>query len=191
MKAIHMIRHSLTEGNERRLYYGSTDLPLTEAGRALCASLRGTYALPDDVCYATSGMLRAEETFRLLFGDLPHQILPALRENAMGIFEMHSYDELKDTPEYQAWLSDSTGAFVIPGGESAQMVRDRVTGCINTLAQTPGNEMMIVCHGGVIASAMHTFFRDPARSFFDWIPNACRGYTLFFEDGKPDSWKPL
>ena len=29
-----LIRHGLTEGNLKRLYYGSTDLPLTEAGIA-------------------------------------------------------------------------------------------------------------------------------------------------------------
>ena len=36
MNTLYMIRHSLTEGNERRLYYGATDLPLSENGRTLC-----------------------------------------------------------------------------------------------------------------------------------------------------------
>ena len=93
MSALYLIRHSLTEGNERRLYYGATDLPLTEAGRALCRSLRGSYDLPDGVAFATSGMLRAEETLELLFGDVPHERFPDLREAEMGIFEMKSYDE--------------------------------------------------------------------------------------------------
>ena len=30
MRALYLIRHSLTEANERRLYGGSTDSPLTE-----------------------------------------------------------------------------------------------------------------------------------------------------------------
>lgn len=188
MNALHLIRHSLTEGNERRLYYGSTDLSLSDAGRELCQSLRGTYRLSDNVCFATSGMLRTEETLRELFGDVPHQTLQALREMEMGAFEMHSYDELKDNPDYQAWLSDLTDTFVIPGGESNLAVRKRVTECIQTLAQSRTDEMLIVCHGGVIAAAMHAFFRDPGRSFYDWIPHACHGYTILFRNSKPDSW---
>ena len=34
MSAIYLIRHGRTEANEKHFYCGSTDLPLTEAGRA-------------------------------------------------------------------------------------------------------------------------------------------------------------
>ena len=33
-----LIRHGITTGNVQKLYYGKTDLPLSEAGRALCAA---------------------------------------------------------------------------------------------------------------------------------------------------------
>ena len=32
--SIYLIRHGKTEANEKRLYCGSTDLPLSEKGRA-------------------------------------------------------------------------------------------------------------------------------------------------------------
>ena len=63
---IHFIRHGLTEGNLRRWYYGSTDIPLAPEGFAALESLRdaGIYPeLGDADCY-TSGMLRTEQTFR-------------------------------------------------------------------------------------------------------------------------------
>lgn len=61
-----LIRHGLTEGNLKRLYYGSTDLPLTEAGIAALHS--DPPAAPEAQDYYTSGMRRTEQTFAILFG---------------------------------------------------------------------------------------------------------------------------
>ena len=47
-----LIRHGLTEGNLKRLYYGSTDLPLTEAGIAALHS--DPPAAPEAQDYYTS-----------------------------------------------------------------------------------------------------------------------------------------
>ena len=52
-----LIRHGLTEGNLKRLYYGSTDLPLTEAG--IAALRTNPPAAPEAQDYYTSGMRRA------------------------------------------------------------------------------------------------------------------------------------
>ena len=48
-----LIRHGLTEGNLKRLYYGSTDLPLTEAGIAALHSDPPAAPKPHgaDVCH--------------------------------------------------------------------------------------------------------------------------------------------
>ena len=191
MNTLYLIRHSLTEGNERRLYYGTTDLPLSENGRKLCRSLQGFLPLPAGAQFATSGMRRAEETLSLLFGDVAHEIYPDLREMEMGTFEMRGYDDLKDDPDYQAWLSDALGTFVIPGGESNQAVRERAVGCVRRLASHTADAMLIVCHGGIIAAIMHEFFRDPERSFYDWIPHACHGYAILFQNCQPSGWQEI
>ena len=36
---IYLIRHGITEGNEKRWYYGGADLPLTEGGREALKAL--------------------------------------------------------------------------------------------------------------------------------------------------------
>ena len=41
MRTLYLLRHSLTEANERRLYCGWTDLPLSPAGRALAEKTCG------------------------------------------------------------------------------------------------------------------------------------------------------
>lgn len=191
MNALYMIRHSITEANLRRLYYGATDVPLCEEGHALCRSLRGSYTLPADVSFACTGLSRTSETLRDLFGDVPFDVLPQLQEMRQGKFEMRCYDELKDDPDYQAWLNDQTGSFVIPGGESNAQFADRVVGCIRELGRTRDGSLFVVSHGGAIASAMHNLFRDETRTFYDWIVHACEGYVIFFRDGEPVSWERI
>ena len=61
---IYLIRHGKTEANERRLYCGSTDLPLSESGREELRRIRYDIS---GVRFLTSGMARANETMELLF----------------------------------------------------------------------------------------------------------------------------
>lgn len=97
-----LIRHGMTEANEKRLYCGSTDLPLSAAGRAALHHLPppepGTRLI-------SSGMRRCNETLKALFGDVPYEIEPDLREIDFGDFEGKSYNMLRNDPAYQAWLT--------------------------------------------------------------------------------------
>ena len=111
-----LLRHGETEANRRRLYYGATDLPLLpESVRAL---RERADSAPAASRYYTSGMSRAEQTLEAIFGPVPHEILPGLREMNFGAFEMQSYEQLKDDPAYQAWIQDVEHNRC-PGGESA------------------------------------------------------------------------
>ena len=71
-----LIRHGKTIGNEQRLYYGRMDLPLTEGGMRELQALRGVH--PKAERYYTSGMLRTEQSLRILYGDVPHEAVPEL-----------------------------------------------------------------------------------------------------------------
>ena len=100
---IFLIRHGRTLANEQHLYCGSTDLPLSRAGREVLANRP-----PIDVGTAhfiTSGMRRCNETLAILFGDVPYEVVRDFREIDFGAFEMKSYEMLKDEPAYQTWLS--------------------------------------------------------------------------------------
>lgn len=192
MKTLYLIRHSLTEGNERHWYYGAADLPLSEKGRALCVESRDSLALPDDVRFATTGMLRTEETLWLLFGDVPHEILPDLREMNLGKFEMHTYDELKDDADFQQWISDVEGGdFIIPGGEGNALFSARVVDYIRSLIQRRDDHLLVVCHGGTIRRVMCALFPDSGKGFFDWRTDACHGFAIHIENGKPIRYEPI
>ena len=58
---IYLIRHGKTEANEKHLYCGSTDLPLSETGKEELCKLK--YDIKN-VRFLTSGMSRTNETSR-------------------------------------------------------------------------------------------------------------------------------
>ena len=70
---IYLIRHGKTEANEKHLYCGSTDLPLSKAGKE---ALQGVHYDIKNVRFITSGMKRTNETLQMLFGDVPYEVEP-------------------------------------------------------------------------------------------------------------------
>lgn len=182
---IHMIRHGDTEGTERKLYYGSTDLPLSQSGREKLAAQREMGGFPDlnGLKVYTSGMLRTEETLSVIYGDVPHDTVNDLREMEFGIFEMHSYDELKALPEYIEWISGDTYRNVAPGGESAEIFKNRITAAFAGLMEK-GEDCLLVLHGGVISCIVDWLFPDEGKNFYDWQPKPGEGYTLELSEKK-------
>ena len=189
---LYLIRHSLTAANEQRLYCGRTDLSLSPAGAVLARekAALGGYPPPEGLALYTSGMARAEETFSLLYGPLPHGVLPAFREMDFGAFEMKSYEELKDTPDYQTWLTGDNGANPCPGGESGRdMARRALSGAEALLDGS--RDALILCHGGPIAALMEAWFPGEGRSRYQWQPAHCAGWAVHFRGRTPLSYGPL
>ena len=172
---IYLIRHGKTEANEKHLYCGSTDLPLSEGGKAELLQLH--YDIPK-ARFLTSGMQRTNETLKVLFGDVSYEEVPAFREVDFGIFEMHSYQELKELPEYQTWCSGDNEANIPPQGESGRQMRQRVLKAFSELRE----DTVIICHGGVIATIMEHLFPEEQKSRYAWQPQNGRGYRI--RDGR-------
>ena len=168
---IYLIRHGRTEANDKWLYCGSTDLPLSENGRE---ELAGIFYDISGVRFLTSGMKRANETLRILFGDVDYEVDSRFREVDFGIFEMRSYQELKDTPEFQQWLEGDNEANVPPEGESGQQMKRRVLEAFSEIRE----DTVLVAHGGVIAAIMEHLFPEENRSRYDWQPRNGKGYCL-------------
>ena len=125
MNRLVLLRHGRTEGTERHLYYGATDLPLLEDGvqNLQLAAARGVYPSPDGFTFVTSGMLRANQTLRAIYGDVPFSVIDDLREVNFGIFEMKSYEELKNEMVYQD--SQATGFGTCRRGENHSQTAKR------------------------------------------------------------------
>ena len=168
---IYLIRHGKTEANEKHLYCGSTDLPLSEAGKA---ELQGVRYDIKNVRFITSGMKRTNETLNILFGDVPFDTDPRFREVDFGIFEMRSYEDLKDNPDYQTWITGDNIVNVPPCGESGEQMKARVLEAFFSLEQ----DACIVAHGGVIACLMEHLFPQEHKSRYQWQPRPGHGYVI-------------
>ena len=191
MRELIMIRHGITEGIEKRWYYGKTDLPLSEAGYRMCAEEGKNWHLPKDVQFATTGMLRTKQTLEAMFGPHESLLIPEMREMDMGEFECKTYYDLVDNPAYQAWLSDAAGETRIPGGESNRQFRERVVQGLNRLIREPAQTIALVCHGGTICTVMFHLFPEVRENFFDWHCEPCHGYAVHFENEKPVDYEQV
>lgn len=176
-----LIRHGETEGNKKRLYYGSADLPLLD--ESFCAlrriALSGGY--PKAERYYTSGMLRAEQTFEAIYGTIAHTVVSELREMDFGDFEMRGYDELKNDPAYVKWITGDNEANICPNGESGVIVTKRAKKALDKIVGA-GESAVVVTHGGVIGGVMLEYFPDMGTRF-DSTPQPGSGFMLEFQNG--------
>lgn len=171
---IYLIRHGKTEANARGLYCGSTDLPLSAEGRT---QLEGLSYRVGHARFLTSGMKRTNETLRILFGDVPYETDARFREMDFGSFEMHSYAELKDTPDYKKWIYGDNEANIPPRGESGRQMKERVLAAFSETS----DDTVIITHGGCIAAIMESLFPEEGKNRYQWQPACGCGYGI---DGK-------
>ncbi len=174
-----LIRHGRTPGNDEGKYTGcNTDDELSAEGieEVRTAADKVRSLLPDDPVTVSSPLKRAVQTAKLLFGDRDIKIIEDLKEMDLGLFEGKNYDELKDEPEYRAWI-DSRGSRKCPGGEDIETFKDRsVRGFIKALSLcADGRECCIICHGGNIMAILS---RLKGGDYYDYRVDPLGGYIL-------------
>ena len=194
MSTIYLFRHGITEGNKRRLYYGSTDIPLIEEGIEAIRERReaGIYPETEGFKIITTDLCRTEQTLFEMYGrEVPHKTDPRMREFSFGDFEMKGYEQLKDREDYQAWITGDNWRNICPNGESGEIMLNR---SLEAMEDYIGTDCIIVCHGGVIAGLMLTWFPgdETAEHFYAWQPKPSEGYRIDFDDElKPVFYKKI
>lgn len=176
-----LLRHAQTEGSLRNLYYGAADIPALPESLSELHRRAGDY--PTAQRYYTSGMLRTEQTLAAIYGNVPHTRLPGLREMDFGDFEMKSYEELKDTPAYQAWITDVEHN-PCPHGESTPQVLRRSLAAIAPVVQETEDAVCVI-HGGVTAGLMMAWF---GGGRYDYSVSPGQGFQVTFREGQPVSY---
>ena len=184
---IHLFRHGLTVANEKRLYYGATDLPLSDNGVRELKQLKSTFRFPVAEYHITSGLQRAKESMQILFGKTPDVEIDELNEYNFGDFEMKTHDELQHEPNYIRWITGDV-EFPCPSGESRNQFTNRVNRglefLLEILAKNTVKSAIVVSHGGVIAVLMDRLFPEPKKQYYEWVPECGRGYTVEIMEGK-------
>ena len=207
LSRIHFIRHGITEGILNRWYYGATDMPLVQEGIDEVLSLKADNIYPmvvtEDTDFYTSGMIRAEQTLDVIYGEVSRKPIPNLAEMSFGRWECKTFDQLKLEPEFDDWMSCTDNSFVFPEGDSIISFYERVEKGFDELLglhrlkelshRHSGKDAtsVIVCHGGVISACMERYFPGDRENFWQWIPAPGRGFTLYIEDGKPVRYEDI
>ena len=193
---IALIRHGITIGNVRRLYYGATNVPLAQKGIDELKRLReeGIYPDGEGAQFFTTGMGRTQQTLELIYGDRPHEIIKDLREINFGDFEMKTYEELMEYEEYRDWITATNDTKAPPNGESIRHFNERVIRgfkevrsrhSIRSLElrhQEEDARSIVICHGGTISSIMNYVWPGVHDNMYGWLPNPGHGYLLLLED---------
>lgn len=162
------VRHGMTAWNLERRYQGQRDIELKfpEAEAALERLRLGLEGEPFALIYS-SDLTRCRQTLEWTGAAETNGVAPALeprlREIDFGDYEGKTYDELKDRPDYRAWI-DSVGEQRIPGGENGADLRARLDDWLSDVAKTAVEmggsapiKVLAVAHGGVIRELRRRF----------------------------------
>jgi probable phosphoglycerate mutase len=146
---IYLIRHGETDWNARRVWQGSTDMPLNgigaeqarSAGRYFAGKrVARVYTSPLSRAFATAGEV-AKAT------GAPITVSEALVEMRAGDFEGQPYDKLAANPRFIAWEQGEARA---PFGESKRDVASRVMPAVLGFASQEKDDFVITAHSIVI-----------------------------------------
>ena len=185
---IYLIRHAkpdLPHGG--KLYYGSTDYPLSEEGvmmaKRLAEVLRGVEA---NMVFS-SDLRRARETAEIALAGRTCEIRPVrgLREIHLGDWEGRSLDEVRSTwneiYEKRGVSFDSVGP---PGGESFKDLQKRTVPVFDEiLRDNPCGNIMLFAHGGVIWTLMCNYFGFKLNDIFFYPMDFCGIHLIERSDG--------
>lgn len=199
MGYIHMIRHGLTEANKTKKFYGSSDVPLANEGidQVVDLAKAGVYPMAEGAHLYTTGMIRTEQTFFLIYGCQDHHQIEELREYHFGDFELKTYNQLSGNPDFEAWYNDKKGLTPCPNGESPQDFKNRVSQGFAKIFErhkrpdAQNEKTIIVCHGGVISVIMGLCFPHKEKNIFQWQPDPGRGFSIHINDGEATSYEDI
>lgn len=163
-----IFRHGLTQANQERRYLGSTDVSLSEEGRAL---LLQKEPLPGVKKVYVSPMKRCVESAGILFPNAEIERIDGLREMNFGIFEMKTADEMESDPDFRRWV-DGMCEGNCPEGEDMHTFRTRTEQAfVRILEKSHQEDIYIMAHAGT-AMAIMSRFAIPKKSYWDWhIPS--------------------
>lgn len=150
-----LIRHGETDWNRRQCFQGQIDVPLNTLGLAQSQRLGERLAGEALDALVVSDLTRTRQTAAPTAAALGLEpaYTPRLREQAFGLLEGLSFDEIriKHPTEFALWVRHDPD-YALPGGaESRRRFHQRVIDTLLELAaEHAGQRLAVVTHGGVL-----------------------------------------
>ncbi|WP_300368589.1 histidine phosphatase family protein [Brachyspira sp.] len=182
------IRHGQTQLNAEGRWLGSTDAPLSEAGKEVIISKKNIIDKykPVQKLYV-SPMKRCLETAGIYFSDMKEEnkeIINDLKERCFGDFEGKNHDELKNDPHYKEFFRSNWQSNV-PNGEEADSFFGRTEKAylyiIEDMKKNNLDYTAVVTHGGVIMSIFSRYEKQKLE-FYDYLLQNGSGYYAEIDD---------
>ncbi len=182
------IRHGETAWNVNARIQGQLDIGLNETGR--WQAHRVALALAGEPIQAiySSDLLRAWDTALSIANatGLAVQTVEGLRERGFGMFEGKTFQEIEAAwPEEALRWRKRDPDFEPEGGESLVAMRERIIQITHALAaQHPGEQIVMVAHGGVMDVLYRAATRQEIQAPRTWdLGNAAINRLLWTPDG--------
>ncbi len=162
-KTIFLLRHGETLLNGR--YVGSTDVSLSENGRAMITKKAASFQAKNIEQIYCSPMKRCRETFGLLQLNTDVRIDDDLREIDFGRWEGMTFEEIldKDRSLVDEWAR-AGDSFCFPEGECILDFGKRVNRFSKQIMKAKRNRILVIAHGGTLRHLLCTFLGlDPEK----------------------------
>jgi broad specificity phosphatase PhoE len=167
-----LVRHGESTWNSERRFQGTLDAPLSARGRAQASALAaGLGDTRFDALY-TSPLSRARDTAVAGAEWLGLEAVPLdeLREICLGDWEGLTLEAVRarEGEYYRRWL-EAPVDHPAPGGEPMPGLTSRVRAALGQLcAAHPDGRVLVVAHGGVIASALCGWLERPLNAIWSF-----------------------
>ena len=151
LRKLILIRHGETEGQSSVRFHGSTDVDLSESGRAQMRRTGAALRHQNVELWVASSQRRSWKGAQIVSGGAQVRLEASFREIDFGRWEGMTAEEIKasDPVRYEDWQNGAEG-FEYPGGEPRQDFRARVALGLSQLIAIDARTAACVLHKGVI-----------------------------------------
>lgn len=154
---LYLVRHGQSVGNERQLFFGVRDHPLTELGREQARQAADKLREVEFTRCAASDLSRAWDTALICTegrGVAPEPY-PALREQDMGALEDLTWAQAEKLCGGLVGKMLSDWYHITPpAGESPARMLERVGACVDELVAR-GEDTLLVAHNGSLSLVLY------------------------------------
>lgn len=188
MGTVYLARHGETDYHRNNRILGRKDEGLSARGREQARRLADYFGHRHLDAIYSSPLLRCLETAEPVSRakGLPVQRVEGLVEIDMGEWDGMSLEEIfeMDPDRAAAWLS-RPGSVAIPGGESFQVVRERVSRAFREVLGDVegGGDILMVSHGGPIRTILCEVLGLDTDRMFKMRIDLCSVSVLSFGEG--------
>jgi broad specificity phosphatase PhoE len=173
-----LARHGQSVSNAVRRFQGVQDIALSELGERQAEALGAALVHRRIAAIYASPLQRARRTAEIVAAatGAPLEPVEDLRELSLGEWEGCTVEEVRARPgdPYTCWVRDPVGAMP-PGGEPLAEVQRRVLRAIAAIerAHPNGDDVLVVCHGGVISAYLAHCLALPLSSIWRLTLSNC------------------